>query len=107
MSVDTNTGPRVTITRHEVPDSMVCDLDPDKFRLDDIVTAECGEVSGSIVRYVDDETEDGNRDVLYEVRISGSDETGGFSSWCSLTPANIAKLTLVALALKTEWAALQ
>jgi hypothetical protein len=107
MSVDTNTDLRVKITRHEVPDSMVCDLGPANFRIDDIVTAVCGEVSGTIVRHVDDETEDGTREVLHEVRIDGSHETGGFSSWCAYTPASLDELTRVALALEAEWGALQ
>jgi hypothetical protein len=83
----------VKIIRHEVPDAMVCDLGPDHFRMDDLLTAECGAVSGSIVRHVDDA--DGIRDVLYEARIDGSDETCGFSRWCAETLTNLTELGAV------------
>ena len=67
-----------------------------QFRFDDVVTIECGDVSGVIVRHLDDETEDGTREVVYEAQISGSHETGGFSSWCSYTAAHLAEVVAVA-----------
>ena len=97
----------IQITRHEVPDAAVCDLGRDKFRLDDVVTIECGDVTGVIVRHLDDETEDGTREVVYEARLNGSHETGGFSNWCSYTAAHLAELMAVTQALEAEWMGLQ
>jgi hypothetical protein len=106
MTTAIETSP-LKITRHDAPNAALCDLGRDRFRLDKILTAECGAISGSIWRHIDDDTEDGLREVLYEVRLDGSDETGGFSNWCACTPPNLIELARVAMILEAEWEALQ
>ena len=91
----------ITITRHEVPDATTADLGPYMSRMDNILSAKCGDVTGDLVRYVDEEG------VLYQVRLDGSHETGGFSRWCSDTADNLHQLIQVATVLQGELEVIQ